>query len=214
MSTRSFGFRQTPDVRDFRHSMAPVLAASPEDRRVIADWEIGPILNQGSEGACVGYGCRALLNASPFRQDDGPTAREIYLEARMVDEFDDSEEGTSVRAGLNILKKHGLIQSYVWATGVEDVYQFIAKKGPVVAGISWHGYETDSQFRMGFDTPLVGYHCILLTSFNRDKRIFGFQNSWGKSFGSEGQAYMTEQDLHRELTKRGGVCAGVIEKTV
>lgn len=212
MSERCFGFRQLPDVRDHLYTMPALLASSPEDRRVIVDWEPGPIRNQGSEGACCGFGCRALLDSSPFRQEGGPTAREIYFEARLNDEFPDDQEGTSVRAALNVLKRHKLIESYVWATGVHDVCQFIAKRGPVVAGVSWHGYETDPDGRMRFDAPLVGYHCILLTGFNRDKGAITFQNSWGDTFGRGGLGYIDEGDLQRELTKRGGVCAGVVER--
>src|SRR5687767_11138127 len=118
MSDRRFGFRQRADVRDHRYTMPPLLVGLPDDNREVVRWDIGQIRDQGREGACCGFGCKALLEASPFRQTGGITAREIYLEARMVDEFDDSEveEGTSVRAALNVLKTHGLIQSYVWAT--------------------------------------------------------------------------------------------------
>jgi hypothetical protein len=179
----------------------------------VARWEIGPIRDQGVEGACVGFGCKALLEASPFRQSEGPSAREIYLEARIIDEFDDNEvqEGTSVRAGLNVLKGLGLIQSYVWATGVEDVYRFLSSRGPVVAGMDWYGYSTDSDGRMRFTGTPVGGHCILLTGYSLPERKFTFQNSWGSSFGINGEGYITESDLARQLTK-GGTCAGIIEK--
>jgi hypothetical protein len=214
VSDRKFGFRQQADVRDHRYTMPPVLVGLPADNREVVRWDIGQIRDQGREGACVGFGCKALLEASPFRQTGGLTAREIYLEARMVDEFDDSEveEGTSVRAGLNVLKTHGLIQSYVWATGVEDVLDFLAKKGPVVLGVTWHGYETEADGRMRFDGPEVGGHCILATGHDRIRKIITFQNSWGISFGHAGEGYITESDLKRELNNRGGCAAGVIEK--
>lgn len=213
MIERTFGFRQLPDSRDMAYTMPQILSATPEDRRVIVDWEIGEIRDQGKEGACVGFGCKALLDASPFRQE-GPTAREIYLHARLIDEFDDSEveEGTSVRAGLNVLKSLGLIQSYVWATTIEDVYQFIAKKGPVVIGVNWYGYETAADGRIPMSGTPVGGHCILLYSFNRDKGIFGAQNSWGPTYGKGGCGYMMASDLKREMS-RGASVAGVIERT-
>lgn len=214
MSDRRFGFRQIPDVRDHLFTMPPLLATSPEDRREVVHWEQGKIRDQGREGQCVGYGCKALLESSPFRQADGPTATEIYLEARLIDEFPDDSlnEGTSVRAGLNVLKNHGLIKNYVWATSLEDVYQFIAKYGPVVLGVSWHGYETDANGLMSFDGPIVGYHCILAVSVNRVTDEIGFQNSWGPSFGMSGMGKMRGKDLSRELHKRSGVAAGVVER--
>lgn len=213
MSDRHFGFRQLSDSRDMRHTMAAVLASSPEDRREVVDWEIGPIRDQGVEGACVGFGCKALLEASPFRQSDGPTAREIYLEARIIDEFDDNEvpSGTSVRAGLNVLKRHGLIESYVWATGIDDVYQFIAKRGPVVLGVNWYSYSTTDDGRIPMSGARVGGHCVLAYGFNRAKGHILVQNSWGPTYGKKGTGYMLARDLDRELS-RGGVAAGVIER--
>jgi hypothetical protein len=214
MSDRRFGFRQIPDSRDHCYTMPPVLAAGPEDKRVIVDWEIGIIRDQGVEGACVGFCCRALLDASPFRQTAGPSAREIYLEARIIDEFDDRKvpEGTSVRAGLNVLKSHGLIQSYVWATGIEDVYQFIARKGPVVLGVNWYSYNTTSEGQIPMTGTPVGGHCVLLYGFDRTKRHFLVQNSWGESYGKKGRGFILERDLARELS-RGAVAAGVLEKS-
>lgn len=191
--------------------MAPLMVGTTITE--IARWEIGPIRDQGVEGACVGFGCKALLEASPFRQAGGPTAREIYLEARIIDEFDDDQvsSGTSVRAGLNVLKGLGLIESYVWATGVEDIYRFLSAKGPVVIGVDWYGYETDNDGRMRFSGAPVGGHCILLSGFSLATRQFTFQNSWGPSFGIHGEGYITEADMARQLS-RGGVAAGVLEK--
>lgn len=213
MSTRRFGFRQKSRASDALYQMRPLFGAVPTSIRDVVEWETGPIRNQGSEGACVGFGCKALLEAAPFKQTGEPTAREIYLQARIIDEFDDDEvqEGTSVRAGLDVLRSLGLIRNYVWASNVEDVYQFLDKKGPVVAGVSWHGYFTDLDGRMRFDGPEVGGHSITFTGYDRTTRRFKFQNSWGTEFGARGFGYVTEADLSRELTKRYGVCAGIVE---
>jgi hypothetical protein len=196
-----------------RFTMPPLLVGLPSSAQDVVRWDIGKVRDQGTEGACVGFGCKALLEASPFRQTEGLTAREIYLEARIIDEWPDPnpEDGTSVRAGLNVLKTHGLIESYVWATGMQDVLDFLEKRGPVVMGVTWHGYETDSDGRMRFDGPAVGGHCILATGFDKIRKVVTFQNSWGTSFGHAGEGYITFSDLNRELTQRGGCAAGVTE---
>jgi len=215
MSDRRFGFRQLSDSRDHLHTMPMVLGASPKDTREVVSWEIGKILDQKSEGSCVGHGCRSLLDASPFRQADGPSAREIYLEARLVDEFDDDRvpSGTSVRAGLNVLKSHGLIESYVWATSVEDVLQFIAKKGPVVMGINWYSYHTLASGRVPMGGAPVGGHCVLGFGFDRTENVVTIQNSLGYSYGIQGCGYIALADLEKEI-RRGGVVAGVTERTI
>lgn len=216
MSDRRFGFRQMSRAADARHVMPCLFGAVPAAVQEVVEWEPGPVLDQGQEGACIGFGCRALLNASPFRQKGGPTAREIYLQARLIDEFDDSivESGTSVRAGLDVMRSHGLIERYLWATSVQDIYHFLDKHGPVVAGVSWHGYETEADGRMRFDGPSVGGHCILYTGYDLRTRRLKFQNSWSAAFGIGGFGYTTEADLARELDHRNGVAAGVVERTL
>lgn len=92
--------------------------------------------NQLSEGACVGEGCargQSLLNRCRY---DAPA---IYHEAQQIDEYADTPpaEGTSVRAGLEVLRTKGAqrvvagssrpwnladgITAYRWATSWDEV---------------------------------------------------------------------------------------------
>ena len=62
--------------------------------------------DQGQEGACVGFGsswAMTILNRIPY------AARHLYIEAQKVDEWSDTppEEGTSVRAAMDVLRKVG-----------------------------------------------------------------------------------------------------------
>lgn len=91
--------------------------------------------DQGSEGACVGFGesrAQSLLNRKRY---DGFW---LYRQAQLIDEWTDTppEEGTSVRAGLDILRTLGHVRLYGgrpsvaspaegiavnrWATGIDD----------------------------------------------------------------------------------------------
>jgi hypothetical protein len=62
--------------------------------------------DQGSEGACVGYGCSRMMSLLNRRYYDAPW---LYHEAQLVDEWTDTPpaEGTSVRAALDILRTRG-----------------------------------------------------------------------------------------------------------
>lgn len=93
--------------------------------------------NQGQEGACVGFGSsRAMSLLNRFKYD----ARWLWQQARLTDEFPDNDDlsdnnqGTTVRAGLEILRNVGEkrakdeviypgdgIAAYRWATDVNDV---------------------------------------------------------------------------------------------
>ena len=101
--------------------------------------------DQGSEGACVGFGwSRAMSLFNRLRYD----ARWLYHEAQKIDEWPGEDyDGTSVRAGGEILRtvghrqiygtqgktrpvglSHG-IAAYRWATSVDDVLEVLGMKG-------------------------------------------------------------------------------------
>lgn len=67
--------------------------------------------NQGEEGACVGFAAsRAMSLLNRIRYD----ARWLYQQAQLVDEWAETppEEGTSVRAAIDILRTQGHIRWY------------------------------------------------------------------------------------------------------
>lgn len=207
--TRALGFRQTPDSRDFLHPLRVNFSVS--DRPVVVRWKPGVILDQGSEGACVGFACKQLAQSDPIPNKGGPTAREVYLEARMIDEFDDSEEGTSVRAGMNILRKHGLITGYKWAPNVETLADYVRAEGGAVAGTNWYSYQTDFSGRMLFTGRPVGGHAWYISGVDVKERVFFAVNSWGRSFGRNGEFWVTFDDLAR-MMRLGGSVAVASEK--
>lgn len=216
MSDHGLGFRQIADSKDLLYPMQAMLATVPTSPPIdVQRWKIGPVLNQGAEGACVGFSCKHLLTAQPFEQVHGPSARELYLEARIIDEFDDNKvpEGTSVRAGLNVLKNHDLIESYWWAPDVDNMLRYLSNLGPMVAGTNWYAYDTDLDGRVRFSGSPVGGHAYLITGYDLSSRVFFMVNSWGLSFGHAGEGYITFDDFARQL-RIGGVVAGVREKSL
>jgi hypothetical protein len=105
----------------------------PERMADPTDW--WRVMDQGSEGACVGFGStRAMMLLNRRRYD----AFWLYYEAQKVDEWvGEDYDGTSVRAGMDILRdvghrrtlKHRTydvnpndgIAANRWATSVDDV---------------------------------------------------------------------------------------------
>lgn len=210
------GYRQLPDSRDLLFPMQAMLAKVPTAPPIeVQRWKIGKVLDQLSEGSCVGHACKHLLTAQPFEQSHGPSAREIYLEARIIDEFDDNKvpEGTSVRAGLNVLKNHSLIESYWWAPNLDTMLTYLSNLGPMVAGTNWYAYDTDSDGKVSFAGSPVGGHAYLITGYDLPSRILFMVNSWGPSFGHAGEGYITFSDFERQL-KIGGTIAGVRERSL
>jgi hypothetical protein len=75
----------------------------PTAMRDLTPWWI--FYDQGAEGACVGFGSSRAMTLLNRRRYD---ARWLYLEAQKIDEWPGEDyEGTSVRAGMDILRDMG-----------------------------------------------------------------------------------------------------------
>jgi hypothetical protein len=103
-------------------------------------WEF---YNQGQEGACVGFGCSRMMSMLNRKTYDGFW---LYHEAQKVDEWPGEDyDGTSVRAGLDILRHVGHrvmengaaaapalgegVAANRWARGMDDVLSVLGYNG-------------------------------------------------------------------------------------
>ena len=170
-------------------------------------WKAGPVLDQGSEGACVGFGWSGELGCEPERYVvSDASAFELYHEAQKLDQWPGEDyEGTSVLAGAKALKRRGQLLEYRWAFGIDDVRDAILTHGPVVLGIPWYDGMYDAPGgRVTVSGSVVGGHCILATGY-RDG-YFMLRNSWGPSWGVSGDAEITDHDLGYLLAQDGEAC--------
>ena len=181
---------------------------------VTTKWDCDKILDQGSDGSCVGHGIAHELIAKPVPclQVDHKYAVYIYDEAKKVDEWPGEDyEGTSVIAGLKVAKKLGWYDSYQWAFNLDDMLVGVSNAGPAVMGTNWYtGMMTpDSN---GFIKP-TGYneggHCWLLAGVDVEHKFAWCVNSWGKSWGLNGWFKLTWDDLWY-LMEHQGECAFVL----
>lgn len=104
------------DTLDFRDQMfAPTLIEVPTHVPLgdYLDWEV-PILDQGTEGACTGYGLATVANYLLLRRrvlpDPVPVSpRMLYDLARRYDEWPGEDyEGSSARGAMKGWHKHGV----------------------------------------------------------------------------------------------------------
>jgi predicted alpha/beta hydrolase family esterase len=116
-------FDARPDTLDFRDQMfVPSLinvpiAISPD--RLPANV---PVLDQGAEGACTGYGLATVANAllsrhlgERFTRDDHVSPRMFYFLARRYDEWPgEAYEGSSARGAMKGWHKHGVCTESAW----------------------------------------------------------------------------------------------------
>lgn len=159
----------------------------------------GMRLDQGEEGACVGFGHTQGYNSSPKTHKLGNDyAQQVYREATLIDEWPNEDwtnsSGTSVRAGAKIIKARGLIEGYAFTYSVHEIAMWLLNKGPVVIGVDWWtGMDNPNEANNYYITP-TGYqrggHCTLLDGIRwwgqSDDYIRGL-NSWGPEYGYNGR---------------------------
>lgn len=108
-------------------------------------WTRGQTLDQGREGACVGFAVTHNLAASPIRNKglSNDTALALYKRAQVLDQWPgEAYSGTSVIAGIKAAQEQGYLDAYRWIgagsnTVAEDIVDTLGYVGPIVFGIPW-----------------------------------------------------------------------------
>ncbi|MBS1705483.1 MAG: N-acetylmuramoyl-L-alanine amidase [Armatimonadetes bacterium] len=117
----SFVLNARPDVPDFRDQyFIPTLVQVPPTLS-LAEYKKAnvPILDQGQEGACTGFGLATVANYL-FRQLNPKTAkcaspRMLYEMAKRYDEWaGEAYEGSSARGAMKGWNKHGICDEAKW----------------------------------------------------------------------------------------------------
>lgn len=213
---------------DPRSRQYPVRATVGQVARRDRLWDHGPILDQGREGACVGFAWAAEAFATPVPvdltrlkdhvpQDGNLFARYLYGMAQQIDEWEgEGYSGTSVLAGAKATANTNLLREYRWAFNVDELADAVISVGPAVIGIPWfEGMYSAPGGILTRSGALVGGHALLVLGYHPEsKRIpgratFTLVNSWGADWGDQGLAEITVEDLAALLADRGEACVPV-----
>lgn len=197
---------------DEKSRQYPIRELVPERPRSYT-WKCDTWLDQGYEGACVGFGWSHELAAKPkVIPVTNASARALYNQAKTLDDDPGEDyEGTSVIAGAKAVQANGYMKEYRWAFGLGDLVLAVGHAGPAVLGLNWY----DSMYKPnadGFLIPndkLAGGHCILCIGVNVSKQYFIVHNSWGKDWGDNGEAKIAFVDMDRLLHEEGEACIPV-----
>lgn len=201
---------------DERSRAFPIRATIEATKPRSYTWSCGKHLDQGVDGACVGFSLTHELVARPsvVTGVDARFAKEqVYWEAQKIDPWEGGSypgattqyEGTSVLAGVKVLHKLGYIEEYRWAFGLEDLVLAVGYKGPAVIGVPWYDgmFEPMPCGHVHVTGSMMGGHAILVKGVSVKNRTFTLHNSWGASWGNGGDALITWDEMERLLYEGG-----------
>lgn len=205
-------FDRLPEF-DERSRNYPIIALIEERRPRARGWSLRTQLDQGAEGACVGFAWAHELAAIPRKvvvSDD--YARNIYRRAQQLDQWEgEAYEGTSVLAGAKTLVEQGHMAEYRWAFGINETLLAISYAGPVVLGLNWYRgmMDTDSEGYIHPEGEIMGGHAIVAIAVHTSTRRVVLQNSWGAGWGNKGRCYLWWDSLGQLLAEHGECCVPV-----
>ncbi len=205
-------------------------ALNREQQQLISKrWSTPPntaVLDQGRQGACVGFGVthELLFYPVPIRGVDAAFAREkIYWVAQEADPWPGGSypgaspvyEGTSVLYGVKAAADLGYYKEYRWATSEAELALGVGYLGPAIIGVDWYEgmFDPDSS---GFIRPTgdkAGGHCCLIIGINVKSGYYTIRNSWGPTWGDSGNCKIKREDMAKLIGDNGEACI-VTQRTV
>jgi hypothetical protein len=197
---------------DERSRSFPIRALVEDKPRRSYTWSVKVFLDQGPDGACVGFSWAHDAAARPkiVPNVDDLDAFDLYHRARQLDQWPgEGYEGTSVIAGAKAMQERGWLREYRWAFSETDLALAVGYKGPAVLGINWYTgmFQPDSN---GFIKPtgvVEGGHAILCHSYSiQDGGFYRVHNSWGQGWGEMAVAKIRREDMARLLSEQGEAC--------
>ena len=171
--------------------------------------------DQGKTPQCVGYSWSHWLEDGPVQQSGIPPIIkpfDIYKNAQKLDEwYGENYDGTSVRGAVKYLKNIGKVKSYYWAFDIQTLSETILKLGPVVVGTNWYNgmFYPNKNGLIKIGGQMVGGHAYLINGVDTKTKQFRIKNSWGKSWGKGGHAFISFNDMSRLIKENGEICLAI-----
>ena len=210
---------------DERSKQFPLTAALPTVNPRSYTWRCNEWFDQGQEGACVAYALGHELASRPAEtrgMNDTWLKKSVYWEAQKIDPWEGGSypgadpfyEGTSVLAGVKILKDKGVFKEYRWAFGIDEVILGLGRNGPAVLGLPWYEgmFEPDSKGYIQKTGRVMGGHAIMARGVNLKTETITLRNSWGKNWGKDGDCYIKFHELE-SLLKEWGEAVFLVGRT-
>lgn len=143
--------------------------------------------NQGQQGSCVGHGVSRQQGLVYRKRFD---AVWLYNEAQKIDGDPNPHEGTTVRAGLEVLRQQGHRVAH----------------GPVTTNVAHSDPPNPNYGVTAYRWATTAEEVVAALGYGPDQRLIPFLNSWGRAYPHI--CHFTVDDIARLLAEAGE--AGVV----
>jgi hypothetical protein len=215
------GHIELADARDADFPLSAILPATPFITQKMW-WDNGWWGDQGNTSMCTVFSWSHWLEDGPMIQDELVNQErplydvtQLYQKAQLNDGLPGTNyNGSTVRAVAKILKGLNIISEYRWASSVDDISTCLLTLGPVVVGTRWYTnmFNPDSSYQIHVGGGMAGGHAYVLNGVDMEKKLFRIKNSWGKSWGQEGHAFISFDDFAGLLANGGQACMAIANK--
>ena len=194
------------NLKDFIPASAPISLVKE------SKWEFPhDSLDQGDTPHCTGFSRASYGINYPVHVDyTDADGHRFYYQNKIIDGQPNAENGSSIRSIAKALKADNRIEAYAFAPDMALVKWWLLNRGPMIAGTIWLSgmFEPKPDNTLSIEGDIVGGHAYLLNEWRIDNYI-GIQNSWGKSWGLNGKAYISAVDFEKLFNYNGEVMAAV-----
>lgn len=201
------------DPRDYR-----LLIAAPQPGELQSKkWECPVRLDQGSEGACVGFGGGHHIACHPWPQSvTERIARFFYEGAQDHDEWAGSNyEGTSGNGLMKFLHQAGIIGTYYRVRTRDELDRLLSEKSPVSGGFPWKEgmFDPDRGGFVHYTGPVKGGHYVCINGVDFEHKYYWIVQSWGRRHGLDGEVKVSFADMEA-MIRDGGKIYWFEEKSI
>jgi hypothetical protein len=193
---------------DFMPKLATNVFVAPDTK-----WEfLSAPLNQGDTPHCVGFSIGDFGICLPVQDfltnKDG---HNFYYACKIIDQEPNQENGSNIRSAAKVMQQNGMIETYAFASSINEIKWWLVNKGPMVIGTTWTNdmFSPDSDNIIHITGGEAGGHAYLINEV-RNNSLFGIQNSWGDNWGINGKAYIPISEF-TTLFRNGGEAISAVE---
>jgi hypothetical protein len=158
---------------------------------------------------CVGFAFAGWGISTPVEDPWGnPMGHDIYAYCKVLDGEPGAQNGSTIRTGAKVMVKRNKIATYFFASNIDEAADYVARYGPVVLGTAWFQGMYKTGLLNNIIRPsgkLLGGHAYLWIGV--DNNYATIRNSWGTSWGKNGDARILLSDLKRLFAADGEACA-------